>query len=411
MNQATPNPGSCLSCAKPGLEMVLPLKPTPPANALASTHAEALQAKSYPLDLVRCAACGLVQLADVVPRDELFREYKYATGAAPALVVHFGNLAREVIERLALPPGSKVVEVGSNDGTLLGAFAQRGMTVLGIDPAEELGQLARERGIPTLTAHFDSAVASKVHAEIGYCDVVLANNVLAHVASPGDALAGIRSLLRPGGYAVVEVAHLLPMALDGIYEFIYHEHMCYFSLHSLIAALQLHDLSLVDVAQVPTQGGSLRCWIRAGSWPASDAVASLLEREASAGLTDGTLLREFAARVERVNTIVSDVVGGLSARGRRIVGYGASARAVTLLAQSGVAGQIGWIVDDNPRKVGFYLPGHAIQVVDRSRLTTREADYCVLFAWNYEPDIVAATRDFAAAGGRYIVPFPHLAVR
>ncbi len=391
--------------------MVLPLKPTPPANALASSHSEALEAKSYPLDLVRCAACGLVQLADVVPRDELFRRYKYATGAAPALVAHFGEMAREVVERLALQPGSTVVEVGSNDGTLLSAFAGRGMTVLGIDPAEELGQLARERGVPTITAHFDSAVAGQVQAEVGYCDVVLANNVLAHVAEPGDALAGIRSLLRPGGYAVVEVAHLLPMALNGIYEFIYHEHMCYFSLQSLIAALRLHDLTLVDVVEVPTQGGSLRCWIRAGTWTATDRVAALLEREALAGLTDGTLLRDFAARVERVNTIVSDIVGGLSVRGQRIVGYGASARAVTLLAQSGVAGEVAWIVDDNPRKVGFYLPGHGIPVVDRSRLTAREADYCVLFAWNYEPDIVAATREFAAAGGRYIVPFPQLTVR
>ncbi|MEU1762971.1 class I SAM-dependent methyltransferase [Micromonospora sp. NPDC005652] len=405
----------CLLCASSALEDVVRLTPTPPANALAESRKQALDAVAFPLDLARCAACGLVQLTDALPRDELFRDYKYATGAAPGLVSHFRALADDVLSRVDLPPGSVVVELGSNDGTLLKAFAERGMRVLGVDPAVDIGQQARESGVPTLTEHFNAEVADRIVTEFGGADVVLANNVLAHVEDLNGVLAGVRSLLGPTSSAVVEVAHLLPMALSGAFEFVYHEHMSYFSLATLCRAMMRHDLRIVDVAEVATQGGSLRCWVRRvdasdGANPSS-RVAALIDREQRAGLTDGLLLRDFDERVRRVTGQVADVLGGLAGQGRRIAGYGASARAVTFMAQCDIAQQITWIADDNPRKVGWYVPGSGVEVVEPDRLTAGEIDYCVLFAWNFADHIIQATRTFWAGGGSYIVPFPTLNVR
>lgn len=402
----------CVLCAGHALQDVVRLRPTPPANALAPTSAQARAATSFPLRLVRCAGCGLVQLADVVPRDMLFRDYKYATGAVPALVDHFHRLATDLVTRHSLAPGAFVVEIGSNDGTLLRAFAEQGAKVLGVDPALDLAAQAQRDGVPTLPAHFGEDVANAILADHGHPDLVLANNVLAHVADLNGTLRSIRTLLDTSSHAVFEVAHLLAMATDGTYEFVYHEHVSYFSLHTLRTAVIAHDMEITDVEEVPTQGGSLRCWVRRRAAVSRDAVSrrvqAMLDRETACGLTDGTALTDFAERVWRINSGVADVVHGLSALGRRICGYGASARAVTFMAQSGIGDQVSYIVDDNPRKVGWYVPGAAVPVVDSGRLSARESDYCVLFAWNFSSDILRTRAKFRAAGGRFIVPFPAL---
>lgn len=407
--------GACLLCESVALEDLIELRPTPPANALASAVEEAERAVRFPLHLVRCAECGHVQLADQVNRDLLFRDYKYATGTAPGLVRHFGALARMLIDRHQLAPGSAVVEVGSNDGTLLREFAAEGIRVLGVDPAVDLARHAEESGVPTYATHFDDSVAGKILAEHGPADLVLANNVLAHVGDLNSTLRGIRRLLEPGSHGVFEAAHLLPMAANGMYEFIYHEHMSYFSLHTMRAAVNRHDMEVVDVEEVPTQGGSIRCWVRAACavTPAdiSPRVAELLHREDALGMIDGTLVRQFADRVSRANTGLRDVINGLRASGKRICGYGASARAVTLMTQAGIDDAIDWIADDNPRKVGLYVPGSGIPVVTSSTIGRDSADYCVLFAWNFWSDIIGKMADFTQGGGMFVVPFPELTVR
>ncbi|QNP71425.1 class I SAM-dependent methyltransferase [Streptomyces roseirectus] len=401
----------CLLCASGELEDVLDLRPTPPANALADTAADARRAARFPLRLIRCTACTHVQLADLVDRDLLFRDYKYATGAAPGLVRHYAALASALTTRHR--PGF-VVEIGSNDGTLLRQFAGAGVRVLGVDPAAGLARTAEESGVPTYATHFDESVAEKILSEQGPADLVLANNVLAHVGDLGSVLRGVRRLLAPGSHAVVEAAHLLPMAVTGTYEFIYHEHMSYFSLHALQQAAQLHDLAVVDVEEIPTQGGSIRCWLRpANAVRASDvapAVAELLARERESGLLDGTLTRSFAARTQRVNAGLHDVVQGLRTRGKRLSGYGASARAVTLMTQAGIDGAIERIVDDNPLKHGFHIPGSGIPVLPPDALRRETTDYCVLFAWNFREDITAGLTEYVEAGGMFVVPFPQLMV-
>ncbi|HUQ55153.1 class I SAM-dependent methyltransferase [Lentzea sp.] len=408
-------PGSCLLCMARSLDEVITLRPTPPANALAATADEAQAAATYPLRLSRCRECGLVQLADRISRDLLFRDYKYATGAAPGLVRHFGALAAYLIARHAIPPGSAIVEVGSNDGTLLRAFADQGMRVLGVDPAVELARQATESGIPTYPEHFDERVAERVMAEFGPADIVLANNVLAHVSDLNSTLRGVRALLMPTSHGVFEAAHLLPMVTEGMYEFIYHEHVAYFSLRTMRSAVNRHGMEVVDVEEVPTQGGSIRCWVKLADGltqaDISPRVTDLLRREDDAGLTDGSLLRRFAARVSRVNTMLCDVVGSLHASGKRICGYGASARAVTLMSQAGIGHAVNWIADDNPKKIGLYVPGSGIPIRPPSELTPDESDYCVLFAWNFSADITAKTVDFTGGGGMFIVPFPELTVR
>lgn len=401
----------CFSCGSRSTESVIDLRPTPPANALAATDQQARDAAPFPLHLVRCLSCGLLQLADRVDRDLLFRDYRYATGAAPGLVRHFSEHARRLIERHDLTPESRIVEIGSNDGTLLGHFAGRGMAVTGVDPAVDLAAQATANGVPTLGEHFDLGVADRIRADSGPADLVLANNVLAHVDDLNSVLDGVRLLLGPGGHAVFEVAHALPMLEQGVFEFVYHEHTAYFSLHTLAGAVARHGMVVVDVEEIATQGGSLRVWVRPDSpGEGRPRVDELLARERSVGLVDGELAGRFAGRVGRVTTIVSDVVMGLHQRGRRICGYGASARAVTLMAQSGIGDAIERIVDDNPRKIGMFVPGSATPVVGREGLTAEEIDYCVLFAWNFQQDIVAATTGFVEAGGRFVVPFPHVTI-
>lgn len=403
----------CLLCGSSAAAVVVPLEPTPPANHLSRTAAEARALPSHPLDLVHCPDCGLVQLGDVVDRALLFSDYRYATGAVPALVRHFGDLADRVVRRTGLRPGASVAEVGSNDGTLLGFFAARGMRVLGVDPAAELAAEAAARGVPTTVALFDDAVAARLVAEHGRFDVVLANNVLAHVRDIGAVVDGIARLLAADGTAVIEVAHVLPMVRAGIFEFIYHEHTAYYSLHVLRRALARYGLSVVDVERIDTQGGSLRCWARhaAAAGEPAPAVAELLADEEAAGVADGSFLDGYAERVRRTAGRLHDVVAGLHAQGRTIGGYGASARAVTLLGQSRIGPYLRWIADDNPRKVGLFTPGDALPVVGRERLDRADADYCVVFAWNYADAVAANAARFRAAGGHLIIPFPDLVVR
>ncbi|WP_214103128.1 class I SAM-dependent methyltransferase [Acrocarpospora catenulata] len=403
----------CLVCGTDSLEGVVSLTPTPPANAIASTAEAARAQERYPLDLVRCAMCGLVQLVDVVPRSVLFADYRYATGAAPALVEHCRALATRVTDRLGLDAGAKVLEIGSNDGTQLSFFAERGMTVLGVDPAVELGTYAQKHGVPTLTTHFGVETVEKILSDIGPVDAVLGSNVLAHVNDVNGVLRAIRLLLKPGGRAVIEVAHVLPMVQHGIFEFVYHEHLSYFSLHVLAQAAAANGLAVFDAELIPAQGGSLRCWIGRDdeARPSSIELDRILRAEVDAGVPDGSFLDGFADRVNRVCTTLNDVLAGLSKVGGRICGYGASARAVTLLSQAGVGGQIAWIVDDNPRKVGKFTPGDGIPIVSSERLTAEAADYCVLFAWNFEASIRARSAAFTAGGGAFVVPFPELAIR
>jgi len=404
----------CLLCHGAALEPVVSLTPTPPANDVAGTAEEARGLTTYPLDLVRCAGCGHVQLVDVIAREELFADYRYATGAAPALVAHCEELAAETIERLGLPPGASVLEIGSNDGTQLRAFASRGMRVLGVDPAVQLGRDATAGGIPTITAHFGPEAAEKIAADHGRFDLVVASNVVAHVSDVNGVLSGIRELLAPDGVAVIEVAHVLPMAQGGVFELIYHEHLSYFSLHAFEFAARANGLGVFRVDRTAAQAGSLRCWIgraeQAARRPA-EGVEDVRRLEAEAGVPDGSFLADFASRIDRVCTTLRDVVHGLAANGKRLAGYGASARAVTLLAQAGVGGDIRWIADDNPRKVGLFTPGDGIAIVDPRALTAGDIDYCVLFAWNFEKDIRSRNTRFIDGGGAFVVPFPELVIR
>jgi hypothetical protein len=365
-------------------EEVLTLRATPPANGLTRTREEALAAATFPLRLVRCPACGLVQLADVVSRDLLFSDYKYATGAAPGLIRHFAGMAAEVSAAVGLAAGAVVVEIGSNDGTLLGEFARLGARVLGVDPAADLARQAERSGVPTLATHFDDQVADQVLSRVGPADLVLGTNVLAHVADLNAVLRGVRALLAPAGRGVFEVAHVAKMATGGIYEFIYHEHTFYYSLHALREAMARHGLDLYDAQEVATQGGSLRCWVRRADAPGAGQLdrgaRRILALETATGVASGSVFDGFADRVSRVNQHLSDVVRGLAGAGRRICAYGASARAVTLLGQCGLGDVIEWVADDNPRKVGWYVPGAGLPVVAAARLTAGASDYCLLSA-------------------------------
>lgn len=405
-------PDRCLVCTSTELVPVVSLRPTPPANDVTGSPEDSHAQERFPLDLVRCGDCGLVQLRDVVPRNRLFADYRYATGASPGLVAHCRELADTVTTRLGLGAGDSVLEVGSNDGTQLGFFAQRGMWVLGVDPATELARAADESGVPTVAAPFGKDSVDEVLSRIGPVDLVLGSNVVAHVSDVTGVLYAMRQLLKPGGRAVVEVAHVLPMMRHGMFEFIYHEHLSYFSLHVVERAAEASGLRLVDADLIPTQGGSLRCWLARDDDPAprGPAVAEILRAEVEAGERDGSLVAGFADRVDGVSASLHDVLGGLAATGKRVCGYGASARAVTLLAQAGVAANIAFIVDDNPRKVGSFTPADGIPIVPVSHLRPEDVDYCVLFAWNFGDTIRARNTAFTAGGGAFVVPFPDLTV-
>jgi len=407
---------SCRLCGADGLEMIHDFGVTPLADRL--LRAEQLQQLTLrpeprvPLTLHLCARCSLVQIAETVRPDILFGEhYPYYSSVSAALLAHFAASAHELLNAGWLSADSLVVEAASNDGYLLRHFYAAGLQVLGIDPAAGPVAVARAAGIETLQSFFDLPLALELRAQYPRgADLFLANNVLAHVADLNGFVAGIAALLSERGRAVLEVPYLADLLDHAEFDTIYHQHLCYFSVTALQALFARHGLCLQRVQRTPIHGGSLRLTVGHGA--DSDAsVAALLKAEQVRGVRDINSYRRFTAQVADIREALLGTLGALTAEGKTVAGYGAAAKACTLMSYCGIDRQmLPFIIDSNVHKHGRYMPGNHIPVVSCDRLRQDPPDYLLILAWNFADEIMQQQAAYRAQGGHFIIPVPELRV-
>jgi len=392
----------CRCCGGSHLEVVLDLGCTPLANALPSDLS--IPEPTYPLAVAICRDCALVQTTYWVSGEVIFGgDYPYFSSYSTDYLRHARDHALELIEERRLGPESLVVEIASNDGYLLRNFVERGVPVLGIDPARGPAETARGIGVPTLEEYFGSELARGLRAEGRRADVVLGNNVLAHVDDPNQLAAGVAILLADEGVAIFEVPYLVDLVERCAFDTIYHEHNCYFSLRALQNLFERHELHVVDVRRLEVHGGSLRVSVaRKGEEKA--AVAELRSLEDRLGVATTDFYRQFAQRVEAVTSGLRDLLTRLRDRGERVAAYGAAAKGATLANASGIGPDlVAYVVDRNPAKQGRFLPGVRIPIVPPERLEEDPPDLLLIFVWNLLPEIRAQLGDFP---GRFLVPIP-----
>lgn len=400
----------CLSCDGERLTTILSLGELPLANAYLEAMDSCEEAR-FPLDLAFCRTCALVQLRHVVPPDRLFSEYLYFSSYSASMLRHAEALAARLVGERRLGAGSLVVEIASNDGYLLQFFLKAGVTVLGIEPAVNVGRVAREeRNIPTVSAFFGPELAADLAKGGQYADVVLGLNVLAHVPDLNGFVAGIRTLLKPRGVAVIEVPYVRDMVERTEFDTIYHEHLCYFSVHAAAALVRRHGFVLQRVERVPIHGGSLRLFIGQGVDHDPTACA-LLEEESALGVDSETYYKDFGRAVEQVRSDLTSTLQQLRDNGATIAAYGAAAKGTMLLNYCRLGREtIEFVADRSPYKQGRRMPGSGIPVLPPQAIAERHPDYLLLLVWNLKDEILKQEEAYRQQGGRFIVAIPRIDV-
>jgi SAM-dependent methyltransferase len=406
------SPSRCRSCDAPDLEVVLSLGRTPLANALLTREQLRLPESRYPLDLAFCSRCALVQITETVPPAELFGDYLYFSSYSDTMLRH----AQTLVERLAverrLTGAGLVIEIASNDGYLLQYYRQRGIPVLGIEPARNVARVAVERGVPTLCDFFGIELASHLRRRGQQADVLHAHNVLAHVADLNGVVQGMESVLKDDGVVVVEVPYVKDLLDHCEFDTIYHEHLCYFSLTALDALFRRHGLVVEDVERIPIHGGSLRLFAgKAATAKPSSAVTTLLADEEGWGVRRVETYRKFGARVEALKSSLKSMLKGLKQRGGRIAAYGAAAKGSTLLNYAGIGLEtLDFVVDRSPHKQGRFMPGVHLPIYPPERLLEEMPEHVLLLTWNFADEILEQQAAYRKLGGRFIIPVPEVKV-
>jgi SAM-dependent methyltransferase len=397
----------CRSCGGTDLSIFLSLGNLPLSDGFLEPRQLVDNEPRYPLDVAFCSTCSLVQILETVPPEELFgADYPYFSSFTDTLLRHSeANVTERITER-KLGPDSLVVELASNDGYLLQYYQARGVPVLGIDPAPGPVAAARAKGIETLQAFFGSEFASKLVAAGRRADVIHANNVLAHVADTNGFVAGIATLLKDDGVAVIECPYVKDLIDHGEFDTIYHEHLCYFSVTALRALFGRHGLYLARVVPLAIHGGSLRVFVSKQDRP-ERSVREYLESEQRLGLDRRDYYADFSNRVNQIRTELNELLQGLKERKARIVGYGAAAKGTIMLNYVGIGQEtLDFVVDRNTHKQGRYIPGVRLPIAAPERVLAEQPDYVLILPWNFKDEIMAQQAEYRRRGGKFIVPVP-----
>lgn len=403
----------CRFCATALEHGFVDLGMSPLSNAFLDADALNRMERFYPLRAYVCEECFLVQLEAFESPDEIFRDYSYFSSYSDSWLAHARDFATATTDRFELGPESLVVEIASNDGYLLQYFKEQGIPVLGVEPARNVAKVAIDAGIDTVTEFFGIALARRLRDKRQSCDLLVANNVLAHVPDLNDFVAGLGHLLADDGALSVEFPHLLQLMEHTQFDTIYHEHFSYFSLLAVQRIFRRHGLEIFDVEELSSHGGSLRIFAqhRDGAYAHNDSVERLLAKERDAGLNRLETYGNFSEQVFELKRALLEFLIEARRAGKQVVGYGAPAKGNTLLNFCGVGTDfIEYTVDRSPHKQGRFLPGTHIPIHSPEHIVQTKPDYVLILPWNLQDEIVEQMAHVRDWGGRFVVPIPRLTV-
>jgi SAM-dependent methyltransferase len=403
----------CRFCASSLDQVFVDLGMSPPSNALLTAERLTQMERFYPLKAFVCSNCFLVQLEEFESPQEIFSDYAYFSSYSTTWLEHCKRYANEATDELRLGAGHRVVEIASNDGYLLQYFVERGVPVLGVEPAANVAATAVAKGIPTEVDFFGTQTARRLSASHGSANLVAANNVLAHVPDVNDFVEGVRILLAPGGRATFEFPHLLRLMEFNQFDTIYHEHFSYLSALTASQIFRKHALKIVRVQHLPTHGGSLRVWVahEAEGIEPESSVDDVLREERAGGLDRLETYQRFPERVEFVKRRLLEFLIQARDDGKRVAAYGAAAKGTTLFNYCGIGTDlVDFVVDRNPHKQNKFMPGCHVPIYDVERVKQTRPDFLLVLPWNLREEIAGQMAHIRKWGGKFVVPIPAIEV-
>jgi len=401
----------CRACGSKNLLLFLQLGPTPVPNGFLKAYHRHRAEKFYPLDVCFCKNCGLVQLAHAVSPKVMFKNYVYIPSTSETMRNHFSKLAVNAIKKTNAKEQDLVIDIGSNDGTLLKSFQLQKMRTLGVDPAENLAKKANQEGIETICDLFTKELAKKIKQKYGKAKIITATNVVAHVHDLHDFFEGIKTLLSDDGLFISEFPYLIDLIRKVEFDTIYQEHLSYFSITPFEKLLKKHDLYLVDVKRMSIHGGSVRVFVSKNSLKVGKNVKKLLQLEKKTGILNTETYLKFRRKVDKVRHELVQLLWKLRLENKRIVGYGASAKGNIILNYCRIGPEtIDYIVDSISYKQGKYTPGMHIPIFPEAKLLKDQPDYTLILAWNFADEIIKKQEEYRKRGGKFILAIPKLTI-
>jgi len=400
----------CLICNGDKLTRFLSLGDLPLANSYLTKKELRKRELKVPLNIYYCHKCHLAQLLDIVDRGLLFNNYAYFSSASITLVKHFEGYAKDVIKKFPLPAKQLIIDVGSNDGVLLKPLKKLGARILGVDPATNITAIVNKKHLESINDFFGTHIVPQINNTYGKAGIITANNVLAHTDKIHDILAATKQILDPNGVFIFEIQYLADLLRKNEFDGMYHEHICYFSLHPLIYLLEQYDLQVFDVLHVDNHGGSLRIYAshKSGPFRIKNTVQKFLQRERDFKLNEDKVYKKFAKQPLIIKKTLTNILADIKKLGKKIVGYGAPAKATTLLNFCGITKDtIDYITDTTPSKQNLYMPGNHIPILAPETIKKNIPDYIIILAWNYADTIMEKEQWFTRQGGKFIIPIPY----
>jgi len=403
----------CRICTSTRLSEFLSLGSMPIPNGFMEKRDIAKNEKRYPLSACVCKNCWLVQLTHTIPPEIMFKNYLYIPSTSTTMVSHFKHISDELISAFRLSQKKLVVDIGSNDGTLLSFFKKKKIKILGVDPAENLAKLSSRKGIPTINAYMTEKLAQQIILKHGSAAVVTATNVVAHINDLQDLMKSVEVLLEKQGVFVMEFPYLVDLMQKNEFDTIYHEHLSYFSINPLLILFKMHKLRLIDVKRDSIHGGSLRLHIarKSSSYKEHKRVKELILQEKLKKLNSLDTYDEFARRVRTIKRDLVNYLKRLRGAGKRIVGYGASAKGNVLMNYCRIDNSLlDYVVDSIPFKQGKYTPGTHLSIYPEKKLLKDMPDYALLMSWNFADEILKKNQTYRERGGQFIITIPYLRI-